>query len=212
MSIVKQATPGMAFDIDQEVTASLADAFLKAGYSACLRYLPRTPALIPGNLTSGEKDTILNAGLSLSAVQHCPIPGWNPTAALGTEYGTYAAKYAAEIGLPPGMNLFLDLETPSASATAQDCIDYANAWYDSVLAAGYIPGVYLGFGLPLSSKQLHDDLKFSHYWRAYNGPDVATRGYEIVQHTAKTLNGISYDPNTVSADALGGLPMWLSPS
>jgi len=210
--IVKQATASQGFDVNQPLTPGQAAEFKSAGMEFCIRYIPRTIALIKGNLTIPERDIILNAGLSLMVVQHVAMPGWFPTAELGTQYGSYAATYAEVIGLPKGMNIWVDLETPSIGATEENIIAYANAWYDSVLSAGYIPGIYCGFGIPLSPKQLHDDLKYSHYWRAYNGPDVATRGYCIVQHTAKSLNGIDYDPNTVAPDLLGDLPMWLSPS
>lgn len=154
---------------------------------------------------------ILGAGLSLMAVQHCPTEGWDPSAELGQVYGQYGSSYAEAIGLPKGINLWLDLETPSTAATGQEVMSYANAWFSTVEAAGYVPGVYLGYGLPLGPEQLYKGLSFSHYWKAYNGPDLAIRGYEIVQHTQKELNGVSYDPNTISIDNLGGLPICASP-
>ena len=210
--VVKKAVAGNAFDIDSQLTAAQCSEFMKAGYVTAIRYVPRSSALLSGNLTQIEVETILESGLSLSCVQHCPIPGWSPSAALGKQYGDFAAWYANDIELPKGMHLWLDLETPIGSATAEDCISYANAWFSAVQTVGYLGAAYVGYGLPLSSAQLHDDLSCEAYWRAYNGPDVAGRGYCMIQHTAKVLNGISFDPNTVSPDNEGGLPMFLSNS
>jgi Domain of unknown function (DUF1906) len=209
--VVKAATAGLlCFDVDQQLTDLEALEFVKAGYEACGRYIPRTPALIYGNLSSAEISTLLAAGLGIFVAQHCPEPGWSPSATLGQKYGSYAAQYAAEIGLPKGMHLWLDLETPAETATAQNCIDYENAWSTAVKAAGYLPGVYVGYGLPLSPTQLFKDFIAAAYWSAYNYTDgVATRGVQITQHTAEILNGISFDPNMISADLKGNLPMLL---
>lgn len=210
--VVKQAVAGNAFDVNQILNATQAKSFADAGYTACIRYIPRNAALLAGNLTGEEIDILLEQNLSVGVVQHCAIPGWLPSAGLGNLYGSFAAQYAIEIGLPKGMQLWLDLETPSATATTEACIAYANAWFSAVQGGGYLPAVYVGYGLPLSPAQLHDDLSCKAYWRAYNGPDVAGRGYCIVQHTAKVLNGVSFDPNTVAADNDGGMPMFLSNS
>lgn len=206
---VKGASPGQGFDVNQPLTASEATAFKEAGNIFCVRYIPRTPALVRGNLTSAEIKVILGADLALMAVQHVAEPGWQPTQALGAQYGVYAGVYASTIGLPKGMNIWLDLEGVATPATAQEVIDYCNAWFTAVEAVGYVPGVYVGWQVVLTPEQLYSALPFKHYWRAYNGPDVATRGYQIVQHTAKTLNGIAYDPNTSQADLLGDTAIWV---
>lgn len=209
--VVKQAIPGNVFDVDSQLTALQCSEFLKAGYITAIRYIPRSSSLLAGNLTQIEIETILESGLSLSCVQHCPLPGWLPSAALGKQYGDFAAWYANDIGLPKGMNIFLDLETPSSHATDDDCINYANSWYSAVSLGGYIPGVYLGYGIPMTPLQLYKWLAFKNYWRAYNGPDLSGRGYQIIQKTAEVLNGVNFDPNIVAADNEGDLPIFLSP-
>src|ERR1700760_30601 len=126
---VKQVAPGMAADVNQPFSYHHAVAFKSAGYDTIIRYIPRTQALAKDNLTAQEINDLLNAGLNVSAVQHCPMPGWDPSAELGEVYGKYCAQYCKEIGLPPGMHVWVDLETPSTAATAQECVDYAKAWY-----------------------------------------------------------------------------------
>jgi hypothetical protein len=209
---VQQARPGVSgFDINSPVSASQAAALKAEGYSFCIRYIPRTANLIPGNLTNEEAATILNAGLALMAVQHVSLPGWQPTTNLGTAYGNYAATYAKQnVGLPVGMNIWCDLEGVAPGTPAANVIAYCQAWYNAVHSAGYVPGLYVGYDAILTSQQLYDEISFQHYWRAYNGPQVATRGFQLVQKTEKDVSGITIDPDISQMDGLGDNAIWLS--
>jgi hypothetical protein len=210
---VQQGAAGLAgFDVNQVLSASQAQAFKDAGYDFCIRYIPRHDGSSSGNLTFDEATDILNAGLALMAVQHVANPGWAPTADLGTAYGSYAATWCSDtVGLPPGVNVWLDLEEVATDSAPDDVIAYCQAWYTAVKAAGYVPGIYIGYGVVLDGAQLYNDLSFQHYWRAYNDDTiVATRGFQIKQTTEKTLNGITFDPNTTQEDNLGGTPLWLA--
>jgi Domain of unknown function (DUF1906) len=212
---VKQAIPGEGCDVNQQLSGAQAAELVKAGMSFVIRYLPRTAALVAGNLTAAEMAAILGSGLNLMAVQHCPEPGWSPSTALGDQYGTFAGQYAKSIGYPAGAPIYLDLETPATTGTAQDaqdCINYVAAWFSAVEGAGYFAGLYIGYGVPLTPRQLYD-LPVKSYWSAYNYNDgVATRGLQIVQHVQKTIAGLLVDPDTIQADELGDLPIWLSPN
>ncbi len=209
---VQKAVAGLSgFDVNSPLTASGASNFKNAGYAFCIRYIPRTANLIPGNLTNAEAMAILDAGLALMAVQHVALPGWAPNTNLGTIYGNYAATYAAQVvGLPPGVNVWCDLEGVAAGTPPANVIAYCQAWYYAVHIAGYIPGIYVGYDTMLSPEQLYDDLSFQHYWRAYNGPEVATRGFQLIQKPQKTLDGITYDPNVAQNDTMGDSALWLS--
>lgn len=212
--IVKNADPGLlGFDVNQPVSPIIAAAMKTAGYSFCIRYIPRTPALASGNLTAPEIQNILGAGLSLMAVQHCPLPGWHSSADLGKSYGEYAASYAQSIGLPAGMNIWLDLEEVAAGTPVSDTINYCNQWWQSLTDAGYSPGLYVGYNPGINSDQLYKSLKFKKYWKAYNYDNgVSVRGFCMLQQTQKTLNGITFDPNKTQKDNLGDSVIWLSPS
>lgn len=213
MSVVKEGTPGNAFDVNQPLSGAQAAEFKAAGYDTCIRYIPRNASLVAGNLTAPEIAAILGAGLNLGVVQHVAQPGWEPSAELGEAYGQYAAQYCGQIGLPKGISVWLDLEEVASTATTQDVIDYCEAWYGEVLKAGFIPGLYVGWNVKLSAQELYTQLSFKSYWRAYNTDIIVViRGYSIIQHPQKKLNGITYDPNTIQKDNLGGLPVWLSPS
>lgn len=210
---VKPATAGLnGFDVNQVLTADQALGFKNAGNDFCIRYLPRTAALAekPGNLTNAEALDILGAGLPLMAVQHVAESPWQPNTNLGTAYGNFAANYAAQVvGLPPGVNIWCDLEMVPSTVAAADVIAYLQAWYYAVHAAGYVPGLYVGYGTRLTGDQLYNETSFQHYWRAYNGDDVAGRGFQLLQKTQKQLGGIDYDPNVTQMDGEGGTPIWL---
>jgi hypothetical protein len=211
MSIVKTATAGaLGFDLNQPLSTAHAAEFKAAGYDFVVRYIPRKATSIEGNLTVSEISAILAGGLCLMAVQHVAMPGWEPSIELGQEYGQAAASYCTNIGLPKGLNIWLDLEEVAPN---EDVIGYCKAWFIAVNAAGYVPGIYIGYNPGITGEQAYADLPFRHYWRAYNADVVvATRGYQILQHPQKALNGIEFDPNTIQADLLGDLPIWLSPS
>ena len=112
------------FDADSVIGSDTAKALAAAGFGFAVRYLSRTTPQNNGDLSAAEIGWITDAGLALMAVQHCPLPGWSPTLALGTAYGTAAAVNAAAIGLPGGVSVWLDLEGVAPYVTAADTIGY----------------------------------------------------------------------------------------
>ena len=135
---------------------------------------------------------------------------WFPTAQLGTTHGNNAANHAINIGFPSNVNVWLDLETPSGDATAQDVIAYCKAWYHSVARAGYFPGLYVGADSRLTSKQLYYELPFKHYWKSMSDvPPVAIRNYQMVQYPTEFANRVSIDPDITYIDDKEGVPQWL---
>lgn len=211
---VAAAAPGLkGFDADSVISAATAQEFAQQGYAFCARYLSLGQGQASGDLSNSEATNILNGGLALIAVQHVPYQGWVPSASLGTEYGTNAASNAASIGLKQGMNIWCDLEGIASGTSSSVVIDYCQAWYNAVEAAGYIPGLYVGANCILNSEQLYDDLSFQHYWQSLsNVPMVATRGYQLVQSEGGTVNGIGIDNDITQTDNLGGNVLWLSPT
>jgi Domain of unknown function (DUF1906) len=208
---VRQATPSMGFDVDQVLSNEQAAVFKANGYDFCLRYIPRQLDTFRYNLTNPEMLRILAAGLSLMVVQHCPEPNWQPTADLGKQYGEYGAGYCEKtLQLPKGASVWLDLEMVKPATPIADTISYATEWYNAIKAAGYNPGLYCGFQTGLAPSELYRNLPFKSYWRAYNGPDVATRGFQMIQEPEQILDGISFDPNRCQPDQLGDTAFWLS--
>ncbi len=211
------AAPGLkGFDTNTILSAATALQFKQGGYDFCVRYLSRGTSQGSNDLSNAEALNILNAGLALMAVQHVAAnypPGWTPNAALGTTYGANAANNARSVGLPAGINIWCDLEGVVPTTPAADIIAYCQAWYTAVNNAGYVPGLYVGVPCGLTSSQLYNNLSFSHYWHSLSGstPDVAVRGYQMVQSMWQTVNGVSIDPDVTQTDKKGGNVIWLQP-
>lgn len=213
---VQQAPAGArGFDANTPISSQAAADFYNAGYRFCLRYVGRTQ-MASYDLTTQEAEDILAAGLALMPVQHVLNPGWAPTQALGAEYGQNAATFAQQIGFPAGVHVWCDLECVADNTAASNVIAYCNAWYDAVAAAGYVPGLYVGYGPGLTGQQLYSNLRFQSYWAAYNVEGSCTphpRGWRMVQSEGSgTVGGIStqsYDVDTTETDAMGGTVQWL---
>lgn len=217
---VSSAIPGaLGFDTAVPLNADSARNYFNQGYRFCVRYVSRTDASRAANAESGltdiseaEGQLILASGLALMVVQHVAASGWVPSAGLGDEYGGNAAAYTAAAGLPEGVNVWLDLEDIPAGTSHSDIIDYCNAWFGKVSAAGYVPGVYVGFNSWLSPDELFFDLKTKHYWRAAgNIQNVSHRGYQMFQHVIKLNDNSELDKNVTNNDALGLAAQWLLP-
>jgi hypothetical protein len=208
-----QSAPSGArgFDCDGPITAAAAEAFLAAGFTFAVRYLSRSDANGADDLSLGEGQIILQSGLALMAVQHVQSPPWTPSRELGQTYGANAAANAQAVGLPAGVNVWLDLEGVAADTPAEVAIDYCNAWFAAVAAAGYAPGLYVGASAILTPDQLYSDLSVAYYWKSLsNTPEVATRGYCMVQTAGGApIAGYGYDQDTVQTDNLGATPRWL---
>ncbi|HEV2099776.1 MAG TPA: glycoside hydrolase domain-containing protein [Stellaceae bacterium] len=181
------------------------------GYACAIRYLSRVSSQNVGDLSAGEAQVILGTGLALMVVQHCAAAYWTPSAALGTSYGKIAAGNAAALGYPPPATIWLDLENMRPGCGAPAICTYANAWGRAVRGAGYQDGLYFSADCPLTPEQLYLDLITARYWRALSRdtPAVAVRGACMQQYLqAGQVAGIDIDRDVITADALGGLPVW----
>ena len=199
----------LGFDADSPISQGTAQAFAGQGYRFCVRYLSLQASTAPGDLTAAEAQGILEGGLALMPVQHVLEPGWTPTAQLGEEHGANAAAQALAIGVPPQVNVWLDLEGVNAGATPQDVIAYCTSWFQEVSVKDYLPGLYVGANCGLDGQQLYD-LPFQHYWHSESTvPAIPGRGYQMMQkQQSGTVNGLSIDVDTTMVDQLGGVPQW----
>ena len=200
------------FDADGIVTAVAAAAFFSRGFRFCIRYVSRVAQQNANDLSAAEALDLLNAGLALMPVQHVRGAGWVPTAALGASDGVHAVYHAFVIGFPLGVNVWCDLEGVQPGASTQQVIDYCNAWYDAVNAAGYVPGIYVGADTILDGPTLRHSRKFSHYWKSLSHvPDIPGRGFQMIQSNEHDANGVSIDENRTQTDLLGDTVLWLAP-
>lgn len=208
--VVQGAPSGrVGFDTDTKLDLATAKLFRQSGYDFCLRYVSL------GNENSYDLDreeaqAILEAGLALMPVQHVRYAGWLPNASLGAQTGKTAADNAIQVGFPSKVNIWLDLEGISPTATATDVVSYCNSWYDAVANVGYLPGLYVGANSILDSQQLYSNLKFQHYWHSLSiVPNVAVRGYQMIQSEGGTVHGVGIDKNVTQADTDREQVQWL---
>jgi len=197
------------FDCDTTLSADLAHQFFRQGYKFCFRYLSRGQ-VSSQDLTEQEATDILNSGLALMPIQHARKQGWSPNQTLGQKDGQEASANAETVGFPDRVSLWCDLEGVNSSAQAQDVIDYCEAWYEAVSAAGYIAGLYVGAEGLLNGRQLYD-LSFQHYWRSQSQvPDIPHRGYQVIQFGPSVqINGVRIDLDVALNDSQGGAAQWL---
>jgi hypothetical protein len=207
------------FDANQPISLSAAAAFREHGYRFCLRYVRRSQ-VNKHDLSTDEAQGILDAGLALMPVQHVESEKkWIPTPANGTAYGRTGAADCVKIGIPPGVTVWCDLEGVAPGTPAQDVIDYCNNWHAAVAAAGYVPGLYVGWRAGLSASQLYKSLRFTHYWGAYNlnADEVPiVRKLQMKQAVRKPADkvpgfNVDFQTDTIRTDALGGRPAVVAP-
>jgi hypothetical protein len=207
------------FDANERIGPKTAAAFHKHGYRFCLRYIRRDP-VNDHDLSPEEANVILQAGLALMPVQHVQSEkSWIPTPKKGTQFGKTGAGDAERIGVPPGVTVWCDLEGVKVGTPAEQVIEYCNNWHAAVAAAGYVPGLYVGFRAGMSAKQLFHDLRFTHYWGAFNlnSDEVpVVRGLQMKQKVAKPADkvpgsDVKFQVDVIRTDALGGRPALLAP-
>jgi hypothetical protein len=66
------------------------------------------------------------------------VAGYNT----GKSYGVTAAAAAADLGIPGGTVLVIDIEPPGAWCSGGVDAAFIDGWYDGVSGAGYAPGYY----------------------------------------------------------------------
>ena len=203
MVLVKEEAPVGALGIDTiaVLRRSDADALYGYGFKFAIRYL--------GSLTTSEVADILDAGLALMPVGYSRGVGWLPTGPEGISDGVRAVKEAQELGLPDGVTVWCDLE--GMGGTAADTIAYTEAWGEELMAAGYIPGVYVGAGIPLSGMQLYRLNNVHAYWHACSEvPEVDVCGYQMYQlwPPDQQICGIEVDIDVIQSDRKGRYPVW----
>ena len=197
------------FDCNTKLTYEKALQMKNSGYEFAIRYVGRLQQA-SYDIDKTEAENILRAGLKLAIVQHCLNPGWVPTRDLGTTYGKNAALFSKQSGIELKTSVYLDLEGVKAGTSKANIIVFCNAWYDEVLAGGYTPGIYVGFDAFLTGDELYTKLKFQHYWKSFSAvPDVAKRGYEMIQKVETTVNGIKIDIDEATGDRLGNRPVFM---
>lgn len=213
--VIEAPNGSLGFDCNTPLSIANAKLFRDNKKRFAIRYVGREKNHV-NDLSHSEAANILAMGLGLMVVQHVhpdsEKAGWWPFGKMGKAYGTFAAVSALDAGIRLGTNVWLDLEGVAPKADARDVIAYCNEWHQAVGELGFTPGIYVGFSPILNGDQLYRRLRFEHYWAAYNlnkDQHPAVRDVQMIQGLEKTLGGITYDPDEIKADKLGGLPLMM---
>lgn len=202
------SVPG--FDSDAVLTADDCKQFYNEGYRFAIRYLSLGPTLLAGDISYNELYAILNTPLGVYLVQHVRYPGWMPTWDMGAQDGQNSAAQAKAVGYQPGKTIWLDLEGVNPGANPQDIINYCTAWYDTVFAGGFVPGLYVGANSGLTGDQL-TNLPFKYFWKSCSTvPELPGRMYSLVQECLGWNFPKDMDRDTLYADAAGNTPPMMS--
>jgi hypothetical protein len=208
------------FDTAERLTKKTMRAMFDHGYRYAVRYVRRATPHPDADLNASEAQALLDVGLGLMVVQYVESEtAWTPSADKGSTNGQIAAGECEKVGVPHGVTVWCDLEGVAAGTPAADVIDYCNDWHQAVAAGGYLPGLYVGWLCGLTPKQLYEELRFTHYWGAYNLNDdegPAIRGIQMKQGAVRTADcpagvTMNFDIDRVKADALGGTPTVVAP-
>jgi len=212
MPSVVACADAIGFDCSTKLTVASAKAAAKMGFKFAMRYTGLSQPN-PEDIDPNEVQIVLGEIGALWVIQHCLNPGWSPSGSLGQAHGTAAGRNALAGGYAQGDHLWQDLEGVAIGTPAQSVIDYCDAWGDAVERAGYLHGLYVGFGSALSAEQLFA-LRTPHaYFAASPTYFLPTRGYaitQIVEDVEPRALGFKIDVDMAGADALGGRPLWMA--
>lgn len=176
-------------------TADKAEALKAAGVEFVVQYL--------GSVTHPIVQTILDADLAFSPVTYA-----------NRFDGPTTVRELSLLGLPPGVTVWLDVESVEAlnPIALQAKI---NAWAGAVIAAGYMPGLYVGPGSVLTSFELYR-LRVVRYWRC--GARILDRSGQLAEpgcgfcmdqlFPSITTGGLWTDLDVVQEDFRGRLPVF----
>ena len=198
-------------DCNTKLSYEIACRIFLMGYNFAMRYIGRN-TMANHDIDIIEKNNILNAGLDLGLVQHCPgKSGIIPSKEIGIKWGANAREFSKQVEYEQGKIVYLDLENVNIEyKTKQDLIyDYCSYWYQEVYKF-FTPGIYIGFNNFMSSQQLYFKLPFKDYWRACSPvPEIYKRGYAMIQKVHAAIFGIPIDENIVTGDRLGRFPAFM---
>lgn len=215
------------FDASCYVWPEAAKAMWDKGFRIVFRYLRlwdkrvlERPDNLGGSdsLSKQERDELLAMGYMIGLVSFATLSAWKYplTAAGGTDRGDIAGWNATELGFPQGMHLHSDQEYSSVPPNSKTALPaYENARFD-VIRDRYamVSSLYVGTNLGMTGKELCSSIVTPNFWRCavVDTPTPSPRGVKIQQGFPKTIQvgsrKLEYDPDVVSADALGDYPVF----
>lgn len=176
----------------------------RAGYAGIVRYVPYVGSVGARDITAEELGWIVGEGLAALLVQHCRLQ-WDPAKLRGEDDAAAAVSRAIAVNYPKEAHVYLDLE--GIVGSKEGTIEYTNRWCTKVVKSGYSAGIYVGFGVPLTPRELWLIHDANTYWSDPGTRQVAERGFAMKQGAQFFIDGTPYDPDIVSVDHKGQTPI-----
>lgn len=199
----------VGFDASTYVKPETAKKFLEAGYHTAFRYVKRkrkvydTPQTWPVSLSHQELAELTDAGLAVSLVQFSvdEVRGGGNGYDNGHKMGDAAGWNAWELGAPQGITVWCDAEGWE-NQTRQGILEYLQGWSDACKSYGYVPGLYVGSGLPgVTGDDLWQLPGYKAYWRAAAiVPQVPNRGWTVIQSMQTNVFSQPIDQDIICLD------------
>lgn len=162
-----------------------------------------------GGLSAVELKTILASGLKLGLVTFSRAAGWIPTAELGAQDAAKDLLHLAELGIPKGARVWLDLE--GSGGGQQASWDWADARSAAIVAAGYKAGLYVGGGGMIDAQHLYSLPHIDGYWKSLSHVPEPQCGWCMIQlYKSITIGSVYVDVNVVQYDYKDRLPSFLA--
>lgn len=204
------ATVGV--DTSANVTLSQAKELRARGFRFVVRSLLCPDSSIhPIAPNQIERDILFSEGLSLGFYQMFQTAKLTP--AQGSKDGASAILQLSALNAPRGLTIFGDSEGQSAY-TAQEDIDYWNAWGLAVKQGGFIPGLYVGPGPKMTGPQLGALANIHAYWQSASiVPTPTPRGFQMYQLNPPNIviAGRAFDLNCIQYDYRNSVPVFWGP-
>lgn len=187
--------------LSQSVTLEQAVALKASGIDFFVGYL--------GVLNRSRLGNILAAGIAFM-----------PVTLAGSSFdGPLAVAQCSALGLPPGCTVWVDLEGKAVfDMNPLELIGRVNAWADTIRAAGFMPGLYVGSPQPLTSEELWA-LRVVRYWNALSresdrrGALAEPKGGWCMWQMNPSIEWRDteafVDVNMIGQDFLGRVPSWV---
>ncbi len=196
---------GVVIDTSTKLTSSEATALYAAGVRTVGRYVFFRFPQGPGDLDAAELAALVDAGLTVFAIQHVRNPGWTGSYAQGVADAQAAIANAQAAGyVGDRLCLALDLEGCKAGDP-----DQAAAWCSRIAISGYRPLVYIGYASGMVTPGMDALAGDPRFWCDYapiSARPIPSRGYSLHQQAQTTLAGVGVDRDTIlDADGLVGL-------
>jgi hypothetical protein len=173
MKIAPPPFPSIGCDTITVMDAVRCQGLRAAGVGFIFRYL--------GSLGPAERDVILASGLGLGLVTYSDAPGWVPTAEKGAAYAVTDHQHLIAAGIPLGATVMVDLEGVATTASPADVAAFINARSKPLADAGFVPGLYVGYGGGLTSDELYALPHTRHYWRSLSRVPEPSCGWVMMQ-------------------------------